>query len=161
SPFEAREAQVVGKGTQGQTVAASRTIVFAQQTISTPGFGMAGTIPSYTRPLVSLASAVIKPGPIGLNPEASELAGPQGSGGEIPIQVVRTTGAEKEKKYKLAALSPPNGLSVAELEIGETGTSAAVKVTAAADAPLGPLTVGLVASAPSQGGAPAARRGTG
>src|SRR5262249_50068410 len=78
---------------------------------------------------------------------------------EVPIQVVRTT--QEEKKYKLAALSLPAGLSVAELEIGASGTSATVKVTAAADAPLGPLTVGLVAQAPSQGSAPATRRGTG
>jgi hypothetical protein len=149
----------VGKGKEGQTVAASRTIVFAQQTISTLGFGMAGTIPSYTRPLVSLTSAVIKPGPILLNPEASKLVVPQGSVVEVPIQVVRTT--EAEQKYKLAALSPPTGLSVAELEIGATGTSATVKVAAAADAPLGLLMVGLVAQAPSQGGARATRRGTG
>jgi hypothetical protein len=161
STFEAREVQVVGKGNEGQTVAASRTIVFAQQTISTPGFGMAGTIPSYTRPLVSLTSAVIKPGPILLNPEVSKLVVPQGSAVEVPIQVVRSTTAEKEQKYKLAPLSPPTGLSVAEREIGATGTSATVKVTAAADAPLGPLVVGLVAQAPSQGGAPATRRGTG
>jgi hypothetical protein len=159
STFEAREVQVVGKGMEGQTVAASRTIVFAQQTISTPGFGMAGTIPSYTRPLVSLASAVIKPGPILLNPEASKLVVPQGSAVEVPIQVVRTTGADT--KYKLVAMSPPTGLSVAELEIGATGTRATVKLTAAADAPVGPLVVGLVAQAPSQGGAPATRRGTG
>jgi hypothetical protein len=159
STFEAREVQVVGKAKEGQTVAASRTIVFAQQTISTPGFGMAGTIPSYTRPLVSLTSAVIKPGPILLNPEASKLVVPQGSVVDVPIQVVRTTAAEK--KYKLAALSPPTGLSVAELEIGETGTRATVKVTAAADAPVGLLMVGLVAQAPSQGGGPATRRGTG
>jgi hypothetical protein len=159
STFEAREVQVIGKGKEGQTVAASRTIVFAQQTISTPGFGMAGTIPSYTRPLVSLTSAVIKPGPILLNPEASKLVVPQGSVVEVPIEVVRTTNAEQ--KYKLAALSPPTGLSVAELEIGATGTHATVKVTAAADAPVGPLMVGLVAQAPSQGGAPATRRGTG
>jgi hypothetical protein len=161
SKFEAREVQVVGKGREGQTVAASRTIVFAQQTISTPGFGMAGTIPSYTRPLVSLASAVIRPGPILLNPEASKLVVPQGGVVEVPLRVVRTT--EAEKKYKLAALSPPTGLSVAESEIGATGTSATVtvKVTAAADAPLGPLMVGLVAQDPNQGGAPATRRGTG
>jgi hypothetical protein len=159
SPAEAREVQVVGKARDGQTVAASRTIVFAEQTISTPGFGMAGTIPSYTRPLVSLTSAVIKPGPILLNPEAPKLVVPQGCVVEVPIQVVRSTGAEKT--YRLAALSAPTGLSVAESEIGETGTSATVKVTAAADAPLGPLTVGLVAQAPGQGGAPATRRGTG
>ena len=55
--------QGLGKGENGQTVAASQTIVFAQQTISTPGFGMAGTIPSYTRPFISLTAAVIKPGP--------------------------------------------------------------------------------------------------
>jgi hypothetical protein len=120
---------------------------------------MAGTIPSYTRPLVSLTSAVIKPGPILLNPGASRLVVPQGSVVEVPIQVVRST--EAKKTYTLAALSPPTGLSMAELEIGETGTSATVKVRAAADAPLGPLMVGLVAQAPSQGGAPATRRGTG
>ena len=149
SPFDAFEVQVVGKGTDGQAVAASRTIVFAQQTITAPGFGISGTIPSYGRPLVSLASAVTRPGPILLNHEASKLVVPQGSTVELPLQVVRTI--EEKKTYKLVALSPPTGLSVAESEVGEIGTSAKVKVTAAADAPLGPLMVGLVAQAPTRG----------
>jgi hypothetical protein len=157
STFNAREVQVVGKGDDGQAVAASKSIVFAQQTISTPGFGMSGTIPSYARPMVSLTSAVTRPGLILLNHEASKAVVPQGSIVEFPLQVVRTI---KEKtKYKLSALSPPTGLSVAELEIGETGTSATVKVTAAADAPLGQLMVSLVARAATPGGDPAARRG--
>ena len=78
---------------------------------------------------------------------------PQGSTVEVPVQVVRTI--KEKRKYKLAALSPPTGLSVAESEIGEAGTSATVKVTAAADAPLGPVMVGLVAQAADPGGAPA------
>jgi hypothetical protein len=159
STFDAREVQIVGTGEDGQAVAASRTIVFAQQTISTPGFGMAGTIPSYARPFVSLTAAVIKPGPILLHPEATKRVMPQGSTVVVPVQVVRTT--REKAKYTLAALSPPAGLSVAGLEIGETATSAAVKITAAADAPLGPLAVALVAQAPTKGGTAAARRGAG
>ena len=159
STFEARDVQVVGKAEDGQAVAASRTIVFAEQTISTPGFGMAGTIPSYARPFVSLTAAVIKPGPILLHPEPSKLMLPRGSTVVVPVQVVRST--REKAKYTLAALSPPTGLSVTESEIGETATSAAVKITAAADAPLGPLTVALVAQAPTKGGTAAARRGAG
>jgi hypothetical protein len=159
STFEARDVQVVGRGEEGQAVAASRTIVFAQQTISTPGFGMAGTIPSYARPFVSLTAAVIQPGPILLHPGASKVVVPQGSTVVVPIQVVRTT--REKVKYALAAFSPPTGLSVTGAEIGETAPSAAVKVTAAADAPLGPLTVALVAQAPTRGGTAAARRGAG
>ena len=132
------------EGTSGQAVAASRTIVFAQQTISTPGFGMAGTIPSYWRPFVSLTAAVTRPGPIAPESGEAKLVVPQGSTVEVPVQVVRD-GAAKAK-YQLAALAPPTGLSVAESEIGESTTSAAVKVTAAADAPLGPLMLGLVAT---------------
>ena len=63
-----------------------------------------------------------RPGPILLNHEASKLVVPQGSTVELPLQVVRTT--EEKKTYKLAALSPPTGLSVAESEVGEGGTSA-------------------------------------
>ena len=159
SPFDAFEVQVVGKGADGQAVAASRTIVFAQQTITAPGFGLSGTIPSYGRPLVSLASAVTRPGPILLNHEASKLVVPQGSTVELPLQVVRMS--EERKRYKLVALSPPTGLNVAESEVGEIGRSAKVKVTAAADAPLGPLMVGLVAQAPTQGGGGTARQGDG
>ena len=159
STFAAREVQVVGKGNDGQTVAASKTIVYAQQTISTPGYGMTGTIPSYARPVVSLTSAVTKPSPIVLNHEASKVVVPQGSTVAVPLEVVRTF---KEKtKYKISALSAPSGLSVAPLEIGEAATSATVKVTAAADAPLGEFMVGLVAQAATPDGDGAARRADG
>src|SRR5262249_43837692 len=96
---EPREGQGRGGGQGGQTVAAPRAIVFAQQTISTPGFGMAGTIPSYTRPMISLTSAVIKPGPILLDAETSKRLVPQGSAVEVALQVVRTDKAD-QKKYK-------------------------------------------------------------
>ena len=156
SPFDACEVQVVGKGADGQAVAASRTIVFAQQTITAPGFGISGTIPSYARPFVSLASAVTRPGPILLNPRRRSSWCRRGARSRSRS---RSCGrAEERETYKLVALSPPTGLNVAESEVGETGTSAKVKVTAAADAPLGPLMVGLVAQAPTQGGgAPPAR----
>jgi hypothetical protein len=156
STFLPRDVQVVGKGDHGPTVAASRTIVFAQQTIATPGFGMAGTIPSYGRPFVSLTAAVTKPGPILLNAGVSQLVLPQKSTVEVPLQVVRTT--PEKRKYTLAALSPPTGLSVSTSEIGETSASVTVKVTAAADAPLGPLTLALVVQAPGQDGAATTRR---
>jgi hypothetical protein len=155
----AREIQVVGRADDGQTIAASRTVVFAQQTISTVGFGMAGTIPSYARPLVSVTAAVTKPGPILLEHPASKVVVSQGSTVEIPLQVVRTTA--QKKKYKLTALSPPPGVTVADSEIGETGTSAAVKTTIAADASPGTLLLSLVANAAASGGSPVAARGGG
>jgi hypothetical protein len=157
STFTARDVQVVGRAEDGQTVVASQTIVFAEQTISTPGFGMAGTIPSYTRPFLSLTAAVIPPGPILLKPGPSQLVVPQGSTVELPLTVVRTT--PEKKKYALAALNPPTGLSVAESGIGETGTTTMVKIAAAADAPLGALTLGLVARDPAPGGSARPRRG--
>jgi hypothetical protein len=73
STFLPREVQVVGKADHGQAVAAVQTIIFAQQTIATPGFGMGGTIPSYARPFVSLTAAVVNPGPIPPGPGASRL----------------------------------------------------------------------------------------
>src|SRR5262249_51340148 len=78
SRFDTQDIQVVGKGSNGQAVAAVRTIVFAQQTISTPGFGMSGTIPGYWRPFVSLAAAVTRPGPIALNAGEAKVVVPQG-----------------------------------------------------------------------------------
>jgi len=151
SSLQAREVQVVGKGDHGLTVAASKTIVFAEQTISSPGFGMSGTIPSYARPFVSLTSAVIRPGPIVLNHAASNVVVPQGSTVDVALQVIRRV--EEKKTYRLAALSPPIGLNVAESVIGETDSITSVRITAAADAPLGLLMVGLVAQSPAQGGA--------
>ena len=160
STFEAREVQIVGRGDDGRTVAASSTIVFAQQTISTPGFGMSGTIPSYARPTISLTSALAMPGKIVLSQKQKAVV-PQGTTAEIPLEVERTT---KEKtKYKLTALSPPTGLSVAESDLGEIESKATVKVkvTAAPDAPLGVFTVALVAQAASPGADRAGRRAAG
>ena len=153
SAFPARDVQVVGKGKDGRTVAASKTIVFAQQTIVTPGFGMSGTIPSYARTFVSLTAAVTRPGPILLNPGTAKVVVPRGSTVEVPIRVVRT-GKEK-KAFQLAALSPPPGLSVAASPIGASATSVLVKVTAAPAAPLGPLMVALIAQDPGRAGAEA------
>jgi hypothetical protein len=158
STFEAREVQIVGKGGDGRTVAASGTIVFAQQTISTPGFGMAGTIPSYSRPTVSLTSALAMPGKFVLNQRESKAAIPQGTTVEIPLEIVWTI---KEKtKYKLSALSPPTGLSVSGSAFGEPDAKAMVKVTAAPDAPLGVHMVALVAQSAAAGGDRASRPGT-
>jgi hypothetical protein len=155
--FLAHEVQVVGTGEEGRTVAASRTIVFAQQTIATPGFGMSGTIPSYARPFVSLTAVVTRPGPILLDVVGAKIVVPRGGTVELPVQVVRIV---KEKKaYALAALSPPPGLSMAASPIGAGATSATVKVTAAADAPLGPSVLALVAQDPSRRAAPARRKG--
>jgi hypothetical protein len=158
SHFDVRDVQVVGKGQDGRAVAASRTIVFAQQTISTPGFGMAGTIPSYGRPFLGLTAAVTRPGPIVLNPGAAKLVVPRTGTVDVPLRIVRK--GDEKAKYQLGALSPPTGLSVAAPEVGEGSTRATVKVTAAADAPLGPLTLGLVAY-PSGQGVDGARRGAG
>ena len=155
STFAPCQVQIVGTEENGETVAASRTIVFAQQTMSTRGFGMTGTIPSYARPFVSLTAAVTRPGPILLTPRESKTLVSQGSTVEVPLQVIRTT--QEKKKYRLVALSPPIGLTVVSSEIGDTSTGATVKITAAANAPLGPMMVGLVAQAPARGGAGPAR----
>ena len=97
---------------------------------------------------VSLTAAVTRPGPIVLNPGAAKLVVPPGRHGRGPGP--RSCGtAAATAKYQLVAPSPPTGLSVAASEMGESTASAAVKVTAAADAPLGPLTLGLVAHAPA------------
>jgi hypothetical protein len=157
--FDPCDVQVVGKGEDGQAVAASQMIVFAQQTISTPGFGMGGTIPSYARPFVSITAAVTRAGAILLNPGAWKLVVPQGGTVEVLLQVVRIT--REKTRYTLAAVSPPTGLSVAESEIGVAATSATVRVTASADAPLGPLMVGLVARARDRAGAVGSRPSAG
>ncbi len=143
SRFDTQEIQVVGKGLSGQTVAASRTIVFAQQTMSTPGFGMTGTIPGYWRRFVSLTAAVTRPGPIALYAGEAKVVVPQGGTVLVPVHIVREGAATA--KYQIVALAPP-GLSVTSAEVGESTSLAAVRVTAAADAPLGPLALGLVAT---------------
>jgi hypothetical protein len=149
SPFQALEAQVIGQGDKGQVITASTSVAFAHQTMSTPGFGMAGTIPSYARPFVSFTAAVTRPGPILLNPQAAKLVVVQGSTVEVPVQVVRTV--KSKQTFKLAALSPPVGLSVAGSSIAEAETSVQLKLTAAPDAPVGPVMVGLVAQEPVRG----------
>jgi hypothetical protein len=148
TPFQALEAQVIGRADTGPVVTASTSVVFAHQTMSTPGFGMAGTIPSYARPFASLAAAVTKPGSILLNPPAAKLVVPQGSTLEIPVQIVWTV--KGKRTFKLAALSSPAGLSVAESSIREAETSVRIKLTAAPDAPVGSVMVGLVAQEPTR-----------
>lgn len=135
--------QVIGRGDTGQAVAASGTTVFARQTISTPGFGMAGTIPSYSRPFSSVTAAAIRPGPIALDLEPGRIALPQGSTLEVPIRIARADKGEGE--FKLAALSPPTGVSIAECQVGKGVSSVQLKVTAARDAAPGPVMIGLVA----------------
>jgi hypothetical protein len=158
STFQGREVQVVGKGDDGRTVTASSTIVFAQQTISTPGFGMAGTIPSYARPTISLALALAAPGKFTMNQREPKAVLPQGTTLEIPLEIAWAT---KEKlKYKLSALSPPTGISVAESTVGETDARVMVKVTAASDAPPGVHMVALVAAVAAAGRDRASRPGT-
>ena len=113
SPFQALEAQVIGRGDKGQVVTASTSVVFAHQTMSTPGFGMGGTIPSYTRPFVSLAAAVTRPGPILLNPPGREARGTArehrrgtGSGrvdgqGEEGVQARRTVAPGRSERGRV------------------------------------------------------------
>ena len=84
----------------------SRTIVFAQQTISTPGFGMTGTIPSY-------CAAVRQPhrGGDPARPDrpesrrASKLVVPQGGTVEVPLQVVRDDAGDDEVPARRAVAS--------------------------------------------------------
>jgi hypothetical protein len=149
-----RDIQVIGKGDDGATVVASGTMVFARQTLKVPGFGMSGTIPSYTRPMASLAAAVAQPGPILLHPAASKLVVPQGGGVEAPLQIVRPI--EAEASYKIVALSPPSGLEIGEVAVSGGESTAGVQVKAAANAAPGPYRVGLIATASKSDGVPVA-----
>ena len=103
SRFDTQDIQVVGKGLSGQAVAASRTIVFAQQTMSTPGFGMTGTIPGYWRPFVSLTAAVTRPGPIAAECRRGELVVAPGGTVEVPVHIVWDGAATA--KYQIVALA--------------------------------------------------------
>ena len=108
SPLRDLEVQIVGRGGNGQTVTASGTVVFAHQTISTPGFGMAGTIPSYTRPFVEPRRRGDQAGPILLNPEPAKARGAAGrhSRGPGPGGM---DGQGRSGSSQLAALSPRPG----------------------------------------------------
>jgi hypothetical protein len=112
--------------------------------MSTPGFGMTGTIPGYWRRFVSVTAAVTPPSPIALDAGLAKLAIPQGGTVEVPVHIVRDGAATA--KYQIVALAPPTGLSVTSVAVDESTASAAVTVTAAADAPLGPIALGLVAT---------------
>jgi hypothetical protein len=81
-----------------------------------------------------------------LNPVESKAVVPQGQTVEVPLEVIRTS--NEKTKYKLTALSAPTGLSAADAELGATGGSATVNVTAASDAPLGAHTLALIAQLP-------------
>jgi hypothetical protein len=156
SAFHARELQVVGRAENGHAVVASKAIVFAEQTDSTRGFGMSGTIPSYARSFVSLTAAVAAPGPIGLDHVGPKLLVEQGSEVKVHLQVSRTV--KETKKYRLAAVSPPPGLSVVETELSENGASATVTVAAKADAVPGRYLLCLVAQAAARGDTGGGRR---
>jgi hypothetical protein len=149
SPFRERELQVVGRAENGHAVVASKPIVFAEQTDSTRGFAMSGTIPSYARSFVSLTAAVAMPGPIGLDHVGPPILVGQGSEVKVHLQVSRTV--KHTKKYRLAAVSPPPGLSVVETELSETSASAPVTVAATPDAVPGRYLLCLVAQAAAPG----------
>ena len=143
--FPPRELQVVGKGEDGRAVVASGVTVFSKQTMAVPGFGMSGTIPSYSRHTTSLFAAVCKAGPIRLKPEVDRLVVPRGGSVEATLQVEKA--GEDQAAYKLVSPTAPNGLTVAETEIAAKDSTAKVRITVAKDAPLGPAAVGLIARA--------------
>ena len=149
STFEVQELQVVGEGGEGQSAVASKKVVFAEQQATGSGFGQSGGLPSHVRPSVSIAAAVAAPGPILLEPEATKIVVPQGATIDVPIRIVRTV--EPKGKLTLAALPLPDGLTISDSEIDETATPAAIRITAA-KAPLGPVSIGLVARSVSREG---------
>jgi hypothetical protein len=154
--FSGGDVQIIGRGDHGPVVTASKTIVFAEQTIADSGFGIGGTIPSYTRPSVSLALAVCRPGPIEVAVEPKTYLVPQGTTVDVPLQVTRSHG--DKKIYKVAAIAPPTGLNVAELELDPNRVNATAKLTAAPDMRLGDTAVGLALQTPAPAG-PGRRRG--
>ncbi|MHC5544711.1 hypothetical protein ACYOEI_41290, partial [Singulisphaera rosea] len=142
---QVQELQVVGKGEDGRVVVASGSVVFAKQTMADPGFGMSGTIPSYSRPVLSLVAAMAKASPIRLVPTAERLAVTRGGSVEATLKVERT--GNDRATYKVVALAPPTGLSVAEAKIGEDTSSITLKISVAKDAPVGSIPLGLVVQA--------------
>jgi hypothetical protein len=144
-----QDIQIVGSCENGPAVVASTTINFAYQTISNPGFGMGGTIASYARPFVSQAVSVTRPGPISLTPPADQIMLAQGATAEVFMDVARP--AKGNTTFKLAALAPPPGLTVAETSITQSAARVPIKIAAARNAPLGRVTVAVVAQDFAQG----------
>ena len=137
---------VVGQaaGPAGALVArASKTIVFAEQ-----AGGLAAqkvTLPTKTVVQEGLAAATI--GPVGLRfePPEAPVEVVHGYGGSVPIKVAALKEGTTTPALTITPLPLPPGLTLAELKLAEKAVEAEAKFTVAVEAPLGAMTVALLA----------------
>ncbi len=124
----------VGQGPSGpiQEQAVNR-IIFAQQAF----------LPTNTLTQQGLASAPAQPTVATLDAQAEPLEVAHGQTVSIPIKVARTEGADAA--LTLATLPLPPGLTAPAATIAEKAPEGAATITAAAEAALGTMTVGLTA----------------
>lgn len=134
--FGAVVLKVVGKGMGpgGPIVAtATKLLTFAQQ----------GMFPTKTASQTGLPAASALPGAVTLEAPEAPIEVAHGYGAAIPIQVDRTMGADGA--LTIAPLPLPPGLAVPDATIAEKAAEGSVAVTAAPEAALGPMTIGLTA----------------
>jgi hypothetical protein len=132
-----------GKGPAGPfSIPAQKVIVFAQQ----------ATLPTNTVTQLGLAAAPAAPLPLKLDaPATVEVV--HGLGGPIPIKVERAATPDADAIALVVSAPPatapalpfPTGITVPNVNIAAKAKEAVVTVNVAPEAPLGVLTIGLIA----------------
>ncbi len=123
-----------GKGPDGPiTARAQKTIVFASQTVLT----------TCKQTQIGLASALASPGPVTLRATAATIEVAHGFGAMVPLALDRSPGADAA--LTVASLPLPPGLSLAEGKIAEKKDDGSIVVNAAPEAPLGTMSIALLA----------------
>ena len=134
--FAAVPLRLVGRG-QGPggpiEVEATRELVFAQQ----------GGLPTSTLIQRGLAAAPALPTVVTLDAPAEPIEIAHGFGGSIPIKAARAKGADAA--LAVTALPLPPGLTVPAASIAAKAAGGSVAVNSALEAPLGPMTIVLLA----------------
>jgi hypothetical protein len=124
-----------GKGTDGSAivVTARKTIVYAAQTV----------LNTNKQTQVGLAAAPALPPLVTFRPLEKPVEVAHGAGGTVPLQLARAEGADAA--LTVASLPLPPGLSLGDAKIAEKKDDAAIVVNAAPEAPLGTMSIALLA----------------
>ncbi len=124
-----------GKGPEGPIVRTARKALV---------FGTQLTPPGKVAVQAALPTALVGPAPIALNAPAEPVEIAHGGEANVPVKVKRGEGADAG--LGLAPLTAlPKGVTIAEAKVADKADEGKAAFKADADAPLGPLVVGLEA----------------
>ena len=140
--FDPTPLKVVGEipGPDGPVqIAASKTIVFAQQ----------ATIPTNFQPFAGLAAAPASPFPVRLETPDGPIEVAHGCGVPVVVKAVRDKGADAA--LPLTTLPLPPGLTVPAVSIAEKKNEATLAINTAIEHPIGTVSIAIQSKAKLNG----------